>query len=188
MANINERTFPEHPSGDFALCLEGSHPPIPAGAVRVDLPARKCRCVVRIELGTNPTLAAALQRQVKVHAYGEPTVAPTLMTPLFTNDGLPGAEIFEQAEQILASEADLNPGMEALQRKVRAVAAALRQDLEDRQRSRCRHRTDRVAAPGAAHRQSGRPRTRLDPAEGRRNLRRGLALADGDESRAPLDQ
>jgi len=132
LANINERTFPDHPWGDFALCLEGSHPAIPAGAVRVDLPARKCRCVVRLELGTSPGLATTLQRQVKVHAYGNPAVASTLMTPLFTNDGLPGAEIFEQAEQILASEEDRNPGMDGLQRKVRAVAGALRRDVDER--------------------------------------------------------
>ena len=65
-----------------------------------------------------------------MHAYGEPVVAPTLMTPLFTNDSLPGAEVFEQAEQILAIEADLSPGMGRQQRKVRDLASALRRDRD----------------------------------------------------------
>jgi hypothetical protein len=135
IANINDRTSPDHPSGQIALCLAGSRPPIPPGAARVDLSSRKSRCVVRIELGPDAGVAAALQHQIEVHAYGEPVIAPTVMTPLFGNDGLPGAGIFEQAEQILASEADLNPGMERVQRKVRAAAAVLRHDTDARGRT-----------------------------------------------------
>lgn len=126
IANINDRTRPQSTPGDYALCLAGSRAPVPAGAMRIDLPARKARCVIRIETGADPAMAAALQRQIKLHAYGEPSVPPTLATPLFTNDGLPGPEAFEQVEQVLASERDLIPEASVLQSKARAAAALLR--------------------------------------------------------------
>ena len=70
IANINERTLPDHASGEFALCLAGSRPPVPGGAARVDLPCRKSRCVVRIELGADPGVAAVLQRRSKCTPTG----------------------------------------------------------------------------------------------------------------------
>src|SRR4051794_17198024 len=49
--NVNDRTFPETPYGDFALCLAGSDPEIPDGAVRLDLPSPKAKLLARIQIG-----------------------------------------------------------------------------------------------------------------------------------------
>src|SRR4029078_1401310 len=38
VANINERVFPQHPNGEFAICLKGSNVQVPAGAQRVEVP------------------------------------------------------------------------------------------------------------------------------------------------------
>src|SRR5262245_16006713 len=54
-ANINERNYPKHPFGKFALCLKGAKGiTLPKGTQRVDLPSRKSRILMRIELGANP--------------------------------------------------------------------------------------------------------------------------------------
>src|SRR5215510_11908369 len=51
-ANINERNYPKHPFGKFAFCLKGAKGIIlPKGTQRVDLPSRKSRILMRIELG-----------------------------------------------------------------------------------------------------------------------------------------
>ena len=41
--NVNDRTFPEHPHGTFAICLAGSDPEIPDGRVRLDIPSGKAK-------------------------------------------------------------------------------------------------------------------------------------------------
>lgn len=61
--NINERTFKDHPSGTFALVLKGSNLEVPAGALKVELPSKKSRALVRVELGSNPKEAERLQHQ-----------------------------------------------------------------------------------------------------------------------------
>jgi hypothetical protein len=48
VANVNERTYPEHPSGAFAFCLRGAKVALPAGTQRIDLPGRKARLLVRV--------------------------------------------------------------------------------------------------------------------------------------------
>src|SRR5262249_15618902 len=53
-ANINERNFPKHPSGTFALCLKGAKATLPPDAQRINLPNRKSRVLIRIELGAKP--------------------------------------------------------------------------------------------------------------------------------------
>ena len=52
--NVNERTFPDHPFGKYALVLKGSNPPIPEDALRVELPSRKSRVLARVALGSDP--------------------------------------------------------------------------------------------------------------------------------------
>ena len=52
VANINERTYPG--ATKFGLCLKGSRANLPAGTRRVELPGRKSRIVVRVELGAEP--------------------------------------------------------------------------------------------------------------------------------------
>lgn len=49
ITNINECNYPEHPYGRYALCLKGSQPEIPAGALRVDLPSKKAKMLARVE-------------------------------------------------------------------------------------------------------------------------------------------
>ncbi|MGA8386949.1 MAG: DUF1254 domain-containing protein, partial [Pseudolabrys sp.] len=58
-ANINERNFSKHPFGKFAFCLKGATAVLPKGTLRVTLPSRKSRMLMRIELGANPAEAIA---------------------------------------------------------------------------------------------------------------------------------
>lgn len=124
IANINERNFPKHPSGTFALCLKGANVTLPAGAQRIELPGRKSRVLMRIELGADPAGANTLQKATTMKATGTPEVDDTAVKFEFANDKLPGVEAFDRTEAILASEADINPSMKEPQRKARAVAKA----------------------------------------------------------------
>lgn len=126
MANINERTAPDRPDGLFAVCLKGSSPDIPAGAARVDVPVRWLRVLLRVELGPNWDDAIALQHQFKFASSGKPKL-PDLPKPLkFDTATLPGVEAFEAAKVAIDSEADLNPGMEAVQAKALAIGEAVK--------------------------------------------------------------
>ena len=126
VVNINDRTFPGHPYGPFALCLKGARCLVPGGARRIDLPCRKARVIVRIEIGANPKDAVALQRRFTIRATGAPAIASAVAMPLFPDERLPGVEVFDTALAVLASEMDVNLGMEAIQAKVRAIAALAR--------------------------------------------------------------
>jgi hypothetical protein len=137
IANINERTFPDHPSGAFALCLRGARLALPHDVRRIDLTGRKARVAVRIELGADPQLAIELQQQIAMRASGRPLIQATVGIPLFTNDRLPGVEAFDTAAAVLESEQDVNPGTEVLQAKVRGIAALARDPGE-------RARIDRI--------------------------------------------
>lgn len=131
VANINERNFPG--ATKFGLCLKGGRATLPAGTQRVELPGKKARVLARVELGADPQEAVKLQRQIKVYPLGKPNVDPPVEITLFDNEQLPRVEAFNKADAILASERDINPGMEALQQKARAVAKAAR-DVEELQR------------------------------------------------------
>jgi len=133
-ANINERNYPKHPFGKFALCLKGAKIGLPADTLRIDLPGRKARVLIRVELGASPAEAVALQKRITMKATGNPRVEPTAATFEFTNDKLPGVEAFESAEAVLASEPDINPGTDALQARVRALAAAIAGSTIERSR------------------------------------------------------
>ena len=124
-ANINERTFPKHPFGKFAFCLKGAKGiTLPKGTQRVDLPSKKSRILVRIELGANPADALALQKKVTMKATGSPQIDPMVVNLDFPNSKLPGVEGFDKTDEILASEADLNVGMIDIRERTRAVAKA----------------------------------------------------------------
>src|SRR4029079_10944051 len=126
IANINERLFPKRPFGEFAMCLRGANVAIPAGATRIDLPVKYSRVLARIELGSDPDAAIALQHQFKFQATGTPKLPEIPKTPIFDLEALPGVEAFEAAEVALDSEPDINDGLEALQGKTRAVAKAIK--------------------------------------------------------------
>jgi hypothetical protein len=105
-------------------------PPI----LRVDLPNRKSRVLVRIELGADHAEAVALQKQITMKATGTPKIEKAVIEPTFTNNKLPGVEAFEKTEEVLASEDDINNGMVAVQDQARAIAKAAAADPAERAR------------------------------------------------------
>jgi hypothetical protein len=152
-ANINERNFPKHPFGRFALCLKdakitlpkdpvpragrqakGAPPPPPSivrpPVLRVDLPNKKSRVTVRIERGEDAAEAVALQKKITMGSIGQPKIEPAVVQPAFTNSKLPGVEAFDKTDDILASEEDINTGMVAVQDTSRAIAKAVADPAE----------------------------------------------------------
>ncbi|MCG5076173.1 DUF1214 domain-containing protein [Paraburkholderia tagetis] len=132
--NINERTFPQHPYGRYALCLRGSHVDIPADALRVDLPVRTVRALARIEMGEHPEKAVHLQHEIKLTPIGAVNPEPLVRVPLFSNAKLPRAQAFDFAPAILVGAPDGNPGMDEVRRKVQAVTALVQSGEAGRQR------------------------------------------------------
>jgi hypothetical protein len=133
VANLNERVFPQHPHGPFAVCLKGSRVELPAGVQRVDVPVKGMRVLSRVELGANWDDAVALQRQFEIRASGRPALPEVPKTVMFDISALPGVEAFESAGSALDSEADINPGMSGLQASTRAIAEAVK-DAGERRR------------------------------------------------------
>jgi hypothetical protein len=123
-ANINERNFQKHPFGKYLFCIKGATPVLPKGTLRVTLPSPKSRMLIRIELGAQPENAIALQKKITMKAMGKPVIEEAVVKPDFTNSQLPGVEAFDKTEQILASEADLNPGMIDVREKAIAISKA----------------------------------------------------------------
>jgi len=130
VANINDRVFPDHPNGEFAVCLAGSTVEVPAGVQRVDVPVKYMRVLLRVELGNSVDDAVALQKQFAFRATGMPTLPTIPKTVMFDMEALPGVEAFESAALALDSEADINPGMESLQATTRAIARAIQDPAE----------------------------------------------------------
>ena len=104
-ANINERTFPQQPHGTFALCLAGSSPDLPHGALRIDLPSGKAKLLARVQIGDDLDTAVALQHGFRLRSAGTPRIEPTVAIETFTNSEPPGAAMFErpQLDQALAA-------------------------------------------------------------------------------------
>lgn len=130
VANINERLYPQHPHGEFAVCLKGADVKLPAAAQRVDVPVKHMRVLSRVELGAKWSEAVALQKQFKVRSTGKPALPAVPKTVMFEMNKLPGVEAFESAAAALDSEADINPGMEKLQASTRAIAKAVKDPAE----------------------------------------------------------
>jgi hypothetical protein len=130
IANINARIFPSRPFGEFAMCLRDAKVPIPEGATRVDLPVKYSRVLARIELGANWDEAIALQHQFRFRATGQPKLPDIPKTPMFELGKLPGVEAFDATGIALDNEPDLSVGLEPLQEKARAIAAAVQEPAE----------------------------------------------------------
>jgi len=94
--NVNERTLPEHPHGTYALCLAGSSPKIPDGALRIDLPSAKAKVLVRVQIVDDVTDAVDLQHRFAVHSTGRPEIEPAVDVPMFTNAEPAAAALFER--------------------------------------------------------------------------------------------
>lgn len=129
VANINERVYPDHPNGLFAVCLTGSQVEIPAGAQRVDVPAATTRVLLRVELGADWDEAIALQHGFKFEIQGDPQPPEIPRTVMFDMAALPGVEAFDSAEAALG-EKDSGTGMEGLQADVRTIAKAIADPAE----------------------------------------------------------
>jgi len=161
ITNINDRTYPKHPFGRFALCLKDAKvvlpkdppppraprlakggqpkaapPPKPSQPpiLRVDLPNRKARVVFQIDRGDDVAEAVGLQKRVTMTTTGSPTIKDAVVAPNFTNAKLPGVEAFDRADEVLASEDDINNGVSAVQGLTRAIAAAIAADPAERAR------------------------------------------------------
>ncbi|MBB6092537.1 hypothetical protein HNQ60_001415 [Povalibacter uvarum] len=135
LVNINERTFPDQPHGKFALCLKDSAAVAPDGARRIDLPVKSVRAIARVGLGSDPSTARRLQQQFKLTAPAEIAAPSFIQVPLFTDEALPGVELFDQAQQILTDEPDINAGMESIRAQVAKVAELAKAEVH-RQRVR----------------------------------------------------
>ena len=136
IANINERTFPHHPSGRFALCLAGAEGlDIPDDALRIDLPCSMARMKIAIQAGPDPAQARELEMRISLRASGEvPEVAATDQTE-FRYSWLLSADCFDLAERILALE-DVIPGKEAAKCRTLIVAAAAADSRQRREITR----------------------------------------------------
>lgn len=127
IANLNERTFPDHPFGKFALVLKGSNPPIPEGAVKIELPAAKAKMLARVEIKGTPDEAVALQKQFTLEVPDGIKIDPPLTIPEFTPAAPITSAIFDQIPEILAADPDpmpKAPEYQALTEKVASFASS----------------------------------------------------------------
>ena len=122
IVNINERNFPSHPFGKFALVAPGSTAKVPADAVRIELHSHKAKLLGRVELKTDPAGAMALQKQFKLTPLGKPVIQPAAPMASFGNKELIGVELFDNVDAVLASAMDVSPVAAQMQAKVRDVA------------------------------------------------------------------
>ena len=95
--NINERNYPDHPHGRYAICLAGTSPQIPEGCLRVDIPSAKAKLLTRVQLGDDVEGAVALQHQFLLSSTGSPDIVRPAQIPDFDNAHLPGAWVFDEA-------------------------------------------------------------------------------------------
>lgn len=123
IANINERTFPDHPSGKFALVLKGSNPPIPDGAVKVELSAAKAKFLARVELKGTPDEAVALQKQFTLDVPDGIKIDPPLEVPEFTPAAAIAGAIFDQVPKVLSTYPDPMPKATEYQATAEKVAS-----------------------------------------------------------------
>src|SRR6202012_1114656 len=109
ITNINERTYPDHPYGKFALVIKGTNPPVPDGAVKIELPSAKAKLLARVELKGSPKVAVNLQHRFTVVASPDTKIDAPFPVPSFTPAGPIGAEIFDHVSEALATYPDAMP-------------------------------------------------------------------------------
>jgi hypothetical protein len=131
VTNINNRAFPNHPFGYFALITANSKINVPAGYVPIVIPGYKAKLLGRIELKNTPQVAYQLQDKITLTMSGKPYIMPPPIVPTFTNDELPGIELFDNAESILRSAPDYTPVAAEIQQSVRDIT---REALSSHQR------------------------------------------------------
>lgn len=122
IVNINDRTYPDHPYGKFALVLQGSTALIPDGALKIVLPAKKAKLLARVELKGSSGTALSLQQSFTLDAPATIHPEPPVAIPEFTNTRLIGAEIFDKVQEVLSSYPDKMPEAKQFQEVVQKVA------------------------------------------------------------------
>ncbi|PZE31386.1 DUF1254 domain-containing protein [Curtobacterium sp. MCLR17_055] len=122
IVNVNERNFPDHPSGTVAFRLAGTDPIIDDSALVVDLPGPKAKILARVELQDTPDEAVALQRRFRIDAPAGIDIAPPPAVPEFTNAELPGVEAFRVGPALLETAPDAMPDAPRYVALVSAVA------------------------------------------------------------------
>lgn len=132
ITNINERNYPSHPFGKFALVAPGSTAVVPSDAVRIELHSRKAKLLGRVELKTDPVGAMALQKQFKLTPLGKPVIQPAAPMASFGNKELIGVELFDNVDAVLASALDVSAIAPQMQEKAREIG---RQAKDPRQRA-----------------------------------------------------
>jgi hypothetical protein len=127
--NINARAMPAHPQSRFALCLAGSDPEIPDGAIRLDVPSAKAKLLARVQIGADLEAAVGLQHGFSVRSPGAPRIEAALPAPAFTNTRPPGAAMFAQPmlDRALAAP-DRSGHAEAFRARLERIAAFVAAD------------------------------------------------------------
>ena len=135
ITNINERNYPDHPYGRYALCLTGSDPVLPEGVLRIDLPSKKAKMLARVERQGDDAGAVELQESFRIIKTGKPEIDRAVDIPMFSNDALLTVEVFDQPmlDQVLQSAPDVMSIAPDFQASVRKIAAYAAQSSENRQ-------------------------------------------------------
>jgi hypothetical protein len=133
--NINERNFPDHSYGKYAICLKGSNPEIPDGALRIDIPSKKAKMLARVERQGDDEGALDLQKSFKIIKTGEPKIVPAIEILMFTNKELLRTEVFQKpmVQTVLQSAPDAVSNSEDLQKNVFAIADFIEKNEANKQ-------------------------------------------------------
>ncbi len=123
ITNINERNYPEHPFGQYALCLENTTAKIPEGTLKVVMPNNKIKMLARVELQNTWDKAVELQKQFKVEVIGVPKIEPVMDLPTFTNKDLPNVAVFTYCDELLKTQDSKMVKNDSIQNISRKVAA-----------------------------------------------------------------
>ena len=123
VANINERTYPEHPYGKFAIVLKGSNPKnVPKDVLKVEVPFNKVKMLARVELKGTPDEAVKLQKKFTLEAPAGIKIDPVVNIPDFSNSKLIGSDIFLKVDEVLKSYPDSMPKAPEYQKTVKKVS------------------------------------------------------------------
>ncbi|WP_241754348.1 DUF1214 domain-containing protein [Cupriavidus basilensis] len=122
ITNINERTYPDHPYGKFALVIKGTNPPVPADAVRIELPSAKAKMLARVEIKGTPETAKRLQHQFTLDVPAGISIDLPHPVPAFTPAAPIRAEIFDNVAAVLATYPDVMPKAPEFQASALSVA------------------------------------------------------------------
>lgn len=109
IVNINERYYPDHPHGAFALCAPRSKPDLADDVIPVELHSNKAKLLARVELKNDWSGAIALQKQFTLRSTGKPEIASPIAIKMFDNSELAGVDIFDAVEAVIETAADVSP-------------------------------------------------------------------------------